>query len=139
MKKLFLTFMALLIASPAFAFGNSGTVFALYSAASAAVKTSSAIDVRKYSTKTLHVSGATLASNAASLTFKNMSGTAIVQCAPTSSGPWSTCIANGYAQTAISLTTNNVMTWKDATPYIRFKWTAGTVGTKLKAYLNYIE
>lgn len=139
MKMLIAAIMMVAFAIPAFAAGNGGTAFVLYSAASGAVKTSSVYDVRAFRTKTMTVSGATLASHATSTTFKNMSGTAIVQCAPTSSGPWSTCIANDYAQTAVSLTANNQITWSDAVAYIRFKWTAATTGTKLKAFLNWIE
>lgn len=133
------TIFAVMCATAAFAATTGGQAFSLYSAASAAVKTSSAIKVTGYKTKTLTVSGATLTSNASSTTFKNMSGTALVQCAPTSSGPWSTCVANDYAQTAVSKTTNGTMTWSDAVAYIRLQWTSSTVGTKLKAYLNWLD
>lgn len=141
MKK-FITFIILAsfaFAGNAFASAYNGTPFALYSAASAAVTTSAAINVRGFKTKTVTVSGATLGSNASSQTFKNMSGTLLVQCGPTASGPWSTCIANDYAQTAVSRTTNGIFTWSDAVAYIRLNWTAGTVGTKLKAWLNWQE
>lgn len=123
----------------AFAATGGGTAFALYSAASGTVRTSSAISIRDARTKTLTVSGATLTSNASTATFKNMSGTVLVQCGPTSSGPWSTCIANDYAQTAVSRTTNGIFTWADAAAYIRLQWTGGTLGTKLKAWLNWLE
>lgn len=110
-------------------------VFGAYSAASAAVKTSSVIDVRRYPRKTMYVSGATIDSVLTAPTFGNMSGTAIMQCGPTSSGPWSTCVANDYAQTAVSLTSSGSITWTDSAPYVRFRWTAGTTGKKLKAWL----
>lgn len=132
-------FLVVALCSTAMAAANGGTAFALYSAASAGVKNSSAINVRGFKTKTLTVSGATLASSAASATYKNMSGTFLIQCGPTASGPWSTCIANDYAQTAVSRTTNGIFTWSDAAAYIRTQWTAGTVGTKLKAWLNWQE
>lgn len=120
--------------------GSGGTAFALYSASSAAVKTSAAFDVRGYKTKTLTVSGATLTSNASSLTFKNMSGTAIVQCAPSTNGPWSTCTQAQVASApTVSLTANNQLTWSDAVSYVRFKWTASTTGQKVKAFLNWVE
>lgn len=124
------------IASAA-AYGNNP--FALYSAASGAVTTTSGMSVRGFKTKSMTVTGATLNSNAASQTFKNMSGTVLIECAPTSSGPWSTCVANDYAQTAVSRTTNGTFTWSDAIAYVRLKWTAGTVGTKMKAWLNWVE
>ena len=126
-------------AVPAFAAGNGSRAFVIYSGASASTDTSDAIDVRAFKTKTMTVSGVTLTSNATSITFKNMSGTAIVQGAPSSNGPWSTVVANDYAQTAVSLTANGSMTWNDATPYIRFKWTCGTTGQKVKGYLNWQE
>lgn len=105
------------------------------SGASAAVKTSQVYNVVNFPNKTVHYSGVTLAGTA----FKNMSGTVIAQCAPTSTGPWSTCIANDYAQTAVSKTTNGSFTWRDFSSYIRFQWTSGTVGGKLKAWLNLSE
>lgn len=143
MKTFFTTIFLLAFAIPAFAAGNSSQAFALYSAASGAVKTSDAVSVRSYKTKSLTVSGATLNSNASAVTYKNMSGTLIAQCAPTSSGPWSTCISNENASSgtsqSVSRTTNGVFTWNDAVAYIRLHWTAGTLGTKLKAWFNFIE
>ena len=120
------------------AYGNA-VPFVNISGASAAVKTSSAISVRGFGTKTMNVSGVTLTSSPSDITFKNMSGTVLAQCAPTATGPWVTCIANGYAQTAISRTTNGAFTWSDATAYVRLHWTSGTVGGKLKAWLNWSE
>lgn len=142
MKTILFIILALALAIPgvasAGAYGNA-VPFANMSAADAAVKTSSAISVRGYGKKTLNVSGVTLGSSPSSITFKNMSGTLLAQCAPTSTGPWVTCIANDYAQTAISRTTNGAFTWDDATAYVRLHWTAGTVGGKLKAWLNWQE
>lgn len=113
--------------------------FANMSAASAAVKTSAVMNVRGYKVKSLSVSGVTLGSSPAAITFKNMSGTLVAQCAPSSDGPWVTCIANDYAQTAASRTTNGIFTWSDSFPYVRLHWTSGTVGGKLKAWLNWTE
>lgn len=138
MKKFFAALVMVAFATPAFA-GSGGAAFATYSAASAAVKTSAAQNVRGYKVKTLTINGVTLTSSADSLTFKNMSGTVIVEGAPTSSGPWTTVIANDYAQTAVSKTTNGTMTWSDAIAYIRVKWTAATSGQKVKAWLNWNE
>lgn len=141
MKILVTISMVLALAASACASSDFGGVvaFSNISAASAAVKTSSAYYVGGYKMKTMHVSGVTLTSSPSSVTYKNMSGTLIAQCAPTSSGPWSTCVANGYAQTAASVTTNTSFTWTDVSNYIRLKWTSGTVGGKLKAWLNYIS
>lgn len=136
---LFIVLVLVAVTGSAFASSSGGNAFALYSGASAAVSNSAAMAVRGYKTKTLTASGATLNSNATTQTFKNMSGTILVQCAPTSSGPWSTCVANDYGQTATSKTTNGTFTWSDAAAYIRLQWTAGTVGTKIKAWLNWTE
>lgn len=147
MKKIIFLFFALTMLAvisntapaPAASYGNYG--FPLYSSASGTVRTSDGFSVRGYKTKTLTVTGATLASNAGSMTFKNMSGTVVVEESPsnTAAGPWTTAIANNYAQTAVSRTTNGTFTWSDAAAYIRLKWTGGTVGTKLKAWLNWQE
>lgn len=143
MKKLtgVLTLLALIAFTiPAFATTVTSKVpFASISAASGAVKTSDVFNVTGYKTKTLHVSGVTLTSSPTSVTYKNMSGTLLAQCAPTSSGPWSTCVANDYAQTAASKTTNGSFTWSDVTSYVRLHWTSGTVGGKLKAWFNYLQ
>jgi hypothetical protein len=144
MKNLYVATFALLLAvifsTPALAKGSvANKVFGLYSGAAAAVTTSDAVDVRGYKTKSLSVSGVSLISNPTSVAYQNMSGTTIVQVAPSSAGPWSTAIANDYAQTAVSRTTNGIFTWSDSFPYVRIKWTAGTVGTKLKAWVDLLE
>jgi hypothetical protein len=139
MRSFLIAILMVAFALPAFAAGSGGTAFALYSGASAAVTTTDAYNVRGYKTKTLTVSGATLGSNASSITFQNMSGTVLAECAPATTGPWATCVANDYAQTAASKTTNGSITWSDAAAYVRMKWTAGTVGTKLKSYFNWTE
>ena len=143
MKKLFGLISALALvafAVPVFAVEVTSKIpFVNMSAASAAVNTSDVYNVTGYKMKTLHVSGVTLGSTIAAPTFKNMSGTLLAQCAPTQTGPWSTCIANDYAQTAASKTTNGSFTWSDVTSYIRLHWTSGTVGGKLKAWLSYMK
>lgn len=126
-------------ATMAFADVTAKVPFSNTSSASAAVKTSDAYNVTGFSKKTLHVSGVTLTSSPSSVTFKNMSGTLVAQCAPTSTGPWSTCVANDYAQTAVSKTTNGSFSWSDISSYVRLQWTGGTVGGKLKAWLNYLK
>jgi len=143
MKRLisFIVVSAFCLASlPAFAANFTSKVpFSNISAASAAVKTSDVYNVSGKRFKTLHVSGVTLTSSLSSITYKNMSGTFIAECAPTSSGPWSTCVANDYAQTAVSRTTNGNFTWADISNYVRLKWTSGTVGGKLKAWFNFSD
>lgn len=141
MKKLTCLFavIALVFAAiPALA-ASGGAAFPLFSSASGTVRNSSVYNVSGYKVKSLAISGATLESRASSTTYKNMSGTVLVQCAPTSGGPWSTCIANDYGQTAVSRTTNGIFTWTDSFPYIRLNWTGGTKGGKLKAWLNWLE
>lgn len=144
MKKLiFLAACVAMSASLALAAGgDSGSAipFANLSAASGATKYSTAIAMRGYNTKTLHLSGVTLTSSPTSITFKNMSGTVTAQCAPSADGPWTGC---GRWQdgtgSAVSMTTNSNMSWKDSSAYVRLKWVAGTIGGKLKAWLNWNE
>jgi len=113
--------------------------FSNVSGASAAVKVSPAYNAVGFPNKTLHVSGVTLTSSPSAVTFKNMSGTLIAQCGPTSNGPW-----NGAGRwqdsvgTAVS-TANSTQTWRDVCNYVRLQWTSGTVGGKLKAWLNLSE
>lgn len=130
--------IAMFVPCMAFAGAYGSNAFALYSAASGAVKTSSSFNVRGFKTKSMQVEGVTLTSNPSSLTFKNMSGTVLAQCSQDNT-VWETCIANDYAETAVSRTTNGLFTWSDAVAYIRLKWTAGTVGTKLKAWFTWTE
>jgi len=140
MKTLIAAILMIAFSIPAFAAGNGGAAFALFSTASAGVKTTAVYDIRAYRSKTMSVSGVTLASNATSITYKNMSGTLITQCAPTSSGPWATCTQSQVASApAVSLTANNQLTWADSVPYIRLKWTGSTTGQKIKAWLNWME
>ena len=138
MKKFIIIAVISLLPSMAMAAGYGGNAFALLSSASGTVRTSSAFNVRGFETKTLQVSGATLGSNASSTTFKNMSGTVLAQCSADGT-LWDTCIANDYAQTAVSRTTNGIFSWNDAINYIRLKWTGGTVGGKLKAFFMWRE
>lgn len=144
MKKLTILFTALAVmalAVSAIALESGSAIpFANTSAASLAVKTSAVYNVRGYSTKTLQLSGVTLGSSPSSITFKNLSGTVIAQCAPSATGPWVGC---GRWQdgtgSAVSMTTNSTMTWRDAAAYIRLQWTSGTIGGKIKAWLNWQE
>jgi hypothetical protein len=140
MKSFLLTIMALMLAVPAFSADFKTAIpFANMSASGAAVKTSAAYFVGGYARKSVQVTGVTLTSNLASPTFKNMSGTLIAQCGPTSSGPWVTCLqGQSSAGAAVSLTTNTVTFWEGASSYIRFQWTSGTIGGKLKAWFNWM-
>ncbi len=125
-------------AGSALAASYNSVQLGIYSSAAGGVKTSSAYSVRGYATKSIQVEGVTLTSNAGAVTFQNMSGTAIVQCSQDAT-VWETCIANDYAQTAISRTTNGIFTWRDAFNYVRIKWTAATTGHKFKAWLGWQE
>jgi len=65
-----------------------------------------------------------------------LSGTALVQCGPTSNGPWSTCVKEDG--TAISATTNgSPLQWSDVTAYVRIKWT--NTAMCMRAWLNLSE
>lgn len=138
MKKLFSLFLALafcfaLSASAyAAAFGNA-VPFSNYSATSGTAVKSSAYNVRGFKTKTITVQGVAVEAHADT----TLSGTVLLECAPTASGPWTTCIANDYAQTAVSMTANGNMTVTNAAAYIRASWakTAGLV----KVWLNWSE
>lgn len=139
MKKYIALFSLFAFASIA----NAGEVstkvaFTNISAASAAVTTGTVYNTSGAKLKTLSVTGTSLGAGGLGA-FKNMSGTIIAQCAPTASGPWSTCVANDYAQTAVSRTTNGQFTWTDISNYVRLKWTAGTVETAIKAWLTFIK
>ena len=107
--------------------------FSNYSAASGAAVYSSAYRVAGYSLKTVSITGTDMTTLAAAA----LSGTVLVQCGPTSSGPWSTCLNNNYAQTAVSTTANGTLTWRDAAAYIRVSW-AKTAG-RVKVWLNWSE
>lgn len=141
MKTFAVAILLLALSVSAFAAGDTKyyVPFSNISAASSAVKTSAALYVAGFKTKTMRVNGCTLASNNTTTVFQNMSGTHIAQCAPTSSGPWTTCISPSYAQTAASLTANGSFTWQDASPYVRFQWTASTTGHKIKSWLELLS
>lgn len=125
MKKLFLAvILVLAMTVQAFAasdFGGS-VPFNMYS--TAGTNYSATYRVTGYRTKTVH----------ADFTTGSASGTLLVQCGPTSSGPWVTC--QNEAGTAISTTTSKVMQWSDAVAYVRVSW-AKTSG-KIKAWLNWV-
>jgi len=123
-----------LTASTAFA-GQYGAAvpFSMYSATSGTAVKSSAFNVRGFTKKTMTVTGIAINTHAAAA----LSGTVLVECAPTSAGPWSTCIANDYAQTAVSTTSNGTFTWSDAAAYIRASW-AKTAG-EVSVWLNWSE
>lgn len=139
MRAIILAIFCLFVAVPVFAAGNGEIAFATYSGASGAIITSSAVNVRGFGIKTFTVSGVKITSSADAPTFKNMSGTAIVECAPTASGPWTTCSTEGA--TAISKTSNGYQQWEDAAAYIRVKWTASSsaIGKKVKMWLNWVS
>jgi hypothetical protein len=126
--------MAVAYTAPAFAAGSGGAVpFSLYSATSATAVKSSAYKTRGFKTKTVTVQGVAIATHEDAA----LSGTVLVECAPSSAGPWSTCVDNGYAQTAVSTTANGTRTWTDASAYVRASWakTAGLV----KVWLDWVE
>jgi hypothetical protein len=128
--------LALAIALPsmasAAAFGNY-VPFSMYSAVDGTAVKSGAINVRGFKTKTVTVQGVAIAGHANAA----LSGTALIECGPTSSGPWTTCTANDYAQTAVSTTSNTNITFTNAAAYVRASWakTAGLVSV----WLNYVE
>ena len=128
-------FVTLCLATSALAGPNVKQVvpFSMYSSANSTAVYSTVINATPFRKKTVVVNGY----NMSSTTSAALSGTALVQCGPTQAGPWTTCVSNNYAQTAISMTSNGSMTWEDVSGYIRVSWakTAGLV----KVWLNLSE
>lgn len=134
MRNIILTiFVTLALATAAMAGPNTKQLvpFSYYSSASGAAVYSSVVNVMPYRHKTVVVNGYTMSTT----TSAALSGTALVQCGPTSSGPWTTCAQEDG--TAISLTSNGSLQWSDVASYIRVSWakTAGLV----KVWLNLSE
>lgn len=134
-KFLFATLLVLATAITAMAGPETKQLvpFGLYSAASGSAVYSSVINVAPFRKKTVFVNGYDMTTKAAAA----LSGTALVQCGPTSNGPWTTCVSNNYAQTAISQTANGSMTWEDVASYVRVSW-AKTAG-RITVWLNLSE
>lgn len=105
--------------------------FGQYSAASGSAVYSSAINASRFRHKTIQVNGYDMTTKAAAA----LSGTALVQCGPTSSGPWVTCAQEDG--TAISTTSNSSLQWSDVSAYVRVSW-AKTAG-RISAWLNLSE
>lgn len=117
MKKLI--FIALLL--PTLAFAGGGLIakpFDNYTGFLDTARQSAAINVSSYKTKTLYIQG-----KYSGAAFLNLSGTTLARCGPASTGPWTTAIANDYAQTAVSVTTNSIITWTDACVWLQLQFT----------------
>lgn len=131
---LVLTAALVAFSTSAFAAGyGNGVPFSNYSAANGTAVKSQAYNVRGFKVKTVTSQGVATAGH----TDTTLSGTVLVECGPTASGPWTTCTANDYAQTAVSMTANGNMTFTNAAPYIRASW-AKTAG-QVKVWLNWQE
>jgi hypothetical protein len=102
--------------------------FSQYSAASGTAVYSPAVNVSKFRTKTIQVNGYNMSTKAEA----SLSGTLLVQCGPTSSGPWVTCVQED--STAISTTANGILQWSDVASFVRVSW-AKTAG-RVSAWLN---
>lgn len=135
MKTIIFALVMLALALPAMAQPamKAVTPFSLYSAASGTAVYSSVINVTPFRKKTVTINGYAMAAK----TEAALSGTALVQCGPTPSGPWTTCVNNNYAQTAVSATANSTLTWEDVSSYIRVSW-AKTAG-RVSVWLNLSE
>jgi hypothetical protein len=98
----------------------------------ATTATTSAFNTGMMKAKSVSFAGMSSASN---VPF-TLSGTAALECAPTSTGPWVACKDKGG--TAVTTTNANaVFNLHDLFPYIRVVWTRTT--QKLTAYLLYSE
>ena len=135
MKTLLISLFAILaLSGTSFASSYGQAVpFSNYSATSGTAVKSSVFNVRGFGKKTVTVQGIAVSGHANAA----LAGTVLVECGPTSNGPWNTCIANGYAQTAVSTTSNAIFTWSDASAYIRASW-AKTTG-EVSVWLNWTE
>jgi hypothetical protein len=112
------------ICSTAFAIDQKSVVpFKNYSGTTA-THYSTVYDVHRFKTKTVY----------ADLTTGTATGTLLVQCGPTSSGPWVTCVQQD--STAITGTGSYILSWDDATAYIRASW-ARTTG-EISVWLNFL-
>jgi hypothetical protein len=128
MKNIILFAMLLILATalsvPAFAVDQKSAVpFSSYSG-STATHYSTVYDVHRFRTKTVSVDMTTVAAT----------GTLLVQCGPSSSGPWETCVQQDG--TAITGTGSYTLSWDDAAAYVRASW-ARTTG-KISVWFNFL-
>lgn len=123
--------ISILILAVSVAFAGSSPVFTKALLTNqATTATTSAFNTGYLKAKSVAFAGMSSASN---VPF-TLSGTAALQCAPTSSGPWVTCKDKGG--TAVTTTNANaVFNLHDLFPYIRVVWTR--TSQKLTAYLLY--
>lgn len=131
MRNIVLTiFVTLCLVSAAMAGPNvKQLTFATFSTST----TTSAINATNFRHKTVIFQGY---SSKAATNPSMLSGTALVQCAPTSNGPWQTCAQEDG--TSISATSNGApLQWSDVTAYVRVKWT--TTARCMRAWLNLSE
>jgi len=134
MRQIILSLMLVLaLAASAFAEPNIKQVvsFGQYSAASGTAVYSSVINAMRFRNKTIQINGYDMTTRAAA----SLSGTALVQCGPTATGPWVTCAQEDG--TAISTTANGILQWSDVAAYVRVSW-AKTAG-RISAWLNLSE
>jgi hypothetical protein len=134
MRRIILSLMLVLaLAASALAGPNIKQVvsFGQYSAASGTAVYSTVINATRFRHKTIQVNGYNMSTKAEA----SLSGTALVQCGPTATGPWVTCAQEDG--TAISTTSNATYQWSDVSAYIRVSW-AKTAG-RVSAWLNLSE
>ena len=116
MKTFIIALFIVALALPAFALTRKEVAFPNLSTTSGATINSAVIDVRDYRTKTVVMSGVY-----GDATFGNFSGTGLIQCGATATGPWYTCVQED--STAISQTAPGILSWRDAVNYIRVAFT----------------
>ena len=97
------------------------TIFSNYSAANGTAVTSPVISTGFYRVKTAQVQGIAVSGHSNT----TLSGTLGALCAINAGGPFQAC--TGLYTTAIggavSTTSNAILTWTDASPYVEFSWT----------------
>lgn len=107
---------------------KSATVFNNTSTAGSTVY-STPIDMRGSLNKSVQVTGANMATKAEAA----LSGTFLLQCGPTNTGPWVTCKDTGA--NAVTTTSNTIFHLSNAVLWVRGSWTK-TAG-RVKAWLTY--
>jgi len=122
MKYILAFILSLALTAPAVAGDwRSVALFSKYSSADTNAAYSAVVNTTGMKHKSFVVNGY----NMSTLAADSLSGTALIQCGPTSSGPWFTCVQED--STAISLTANGGLQWSDMYPFVRASW-AKTAG-----------
>lgn len=132
MKKIcFLVLSVLLLASGAFAADpeiRSVKVFDNHSGSAGVAVYSSVVNVSRFPQKSVMINGGYNGG-----TFGNYTGTVLLQCGPTVTGPWQTCKDAG--NNAVTSTANAHFNLSSTIQYLRASWTK--TKHRVTVWLNY--